>query len=294
ISRFGHAPDANTNEDLRIQTHLSYVENLLRQKDVSNLPPAVREKRAHLLDLLHDYWQAGKFPRNFDYTDRRPCFIDKNNTICAVGYLVEKTAGLEVAEDINKSHQYDDIFDMNDAVVNNWINESGFSKTEIAMIQPDYGCWGCTYCSGNKVWVCRWSNCQYECKCVSPNNVDNWQNNGHPCDTIQNHGNGNGGGNNFSIGQPGTGSFAYESSLEIYPNPAEALTTISFNLDQPENVSVVIYDLNGKVIEKIMQGFAEKGQYDLDWNTENISPGVYLVRVDHGGEIQMGKISIIN
>src|SRR5512139_1692170 len=91
---FGFMPDETTDEDLRIQTHLAYVESRLRQKDVSCLAPEVQQKRAHLLDLLHDYWSAGKFPRNYDHMDvRKPCFIDKDNTICAVGYLVEQTSG---------------------------------------------------------------------------------------------------------------------------------------------------------------------------------------------------------
>ena len=39
IGKFGHQPDAGTNEDLRIQTHLEYVEDLVRQKNISNLSP---------------------------------------------------------------------------------------------------------------------------------------------------------------------------------------------------------------------------------------------------------------
>lgn len=137
--KFGHAPDAATDEDLRIKTHLEYVENLLRKKDVSNLSPALRESRFHLLDLLHDYCEAGIFPRNYDVTDNRtPCFIDKDGRICAVGYLVEKSAGRAAAETINRSHKYEKIFEMNDQLVDNWISTSGLSKEECAMIQPTY------------------------------------------------------------------------------------------------------------------------------------------------------------
>jgi VanZ family protein len=89
ISKFGHQPNATTDEDLRIKTHLEYVENLLRQNDCRKLTSSQKEKREHLLDLLHDYWTAGIFPRNYDYSDKRvPCFIDKYDRICAVGYLV--------------------------------------------------------------------------------------------------------------------------------------------------------------------------------------------------------------
>jgi len=140
ISKFGHQPDARTDEDLRIRTHLEYVEDLLRKKNISNLSLELRQKRKHALDLLHDYWTTGVFPRNYDYKDsRKPCFIDKDNRICAVGYLIEHTAGRRIAEDINNKHKYDRILAMNDDLVDSWIISSGLSKEECAMIQPTYG-----------------------------------------------------------------------------------------------------------------------------------------------------------
>ncbi len=139
-SKFGHQPDPTTDNDLRIKTHLEYVENLLRQKDVSKLTAALQNKRRQLLDLLHDYWTAGIFPGNYDDTDqRKPCFIDKNNKICAVGYLVERTTSRQVVNTINSKHKYDELLAMNDNLVDNWIATSGLSKRECAMIQPTYG-----------------------------------------------------------------------------------------------------------------------------------------------------------
>lgn len=140
VSKFGQQSTATTDEDLRIKTHLEYVENLLRQKDVSNLTAEQKEKRIHLLDLLRDYWTAGIFPRNYDYADKRvPCFIDKDGIICAVGYLVEQTAGRQTAEQINNNHKYEKVLAMNDRTVDSWVATSGLTKEECAMIQPAYG-----------------------------------------------------------------------------------------------------------------------------------------------------------
>ena len=60
-SKFGHKPDASTDNNLRIKTHLEYVENLLRSKDVSDLSTDLQTKRNHLLDLLHEYLTNGIF-----------------------------------------------------------------------------------------------------------------------------------------------------------------------------------------------------------------------------------------
>jgi hypothetical protein len=140
VSKFGFLPTANTDEILRIKTHLEYVELYLRNKDVTNLNAERIQDRIYLLDLLHKYREAGIFPRNYDYTDKRkPCFIDKEGSICAVGYLVEQTAGREAAEQINHKYKYEEVLSMNDKTVDDWIAGSGLTKEECAMIQPTYG-----------------------------------------------------------------------------------------------------------------------------------------------------------
>lgn len=136
--KYGTAPNADTDDHIRIAAHLEYAEKELRQRDVSSLSAEMRSKRAHMLDLLHEYRSAGIFPKNYERSERKPCFIDQNGTICAVGYLVEQTAGRAAAEDINSRHKYATILEMKDSKVDEWIAESGLSKEECAMIQPQY------------------------------------------------------------------------------------------------------------------------------------------------------------
>lgn len=139
IEKFGSIPNKNVNEQLRIATHLEYVEQLLRKKDVSNLPIQLQKNRNRLLDLLHNYWTNYQFPKNHDFKEeRKPCFIDQDGNICAVGYLVANSAGIEVAKSINDQFQYHTIHEMESEVLTNWISESGFTKSEIASIQPTY------------------------------------------------------------------------------------------------------------------------------------------------------------
>ncbi|HEX2628758.1 MAG TPA: hypothetical protein VHM26_07100 [Chitinophagaceae bacterium] len=139
IARFGTTPGAAFNETERVRTHLSYVEQLLRST-TKELTATQQANRTKVLDHLRDYWQAGKFPVNRAYAgERRPCFIDDDGTICAVGYLVEQTLGRETAEAINTEHQYDFLLDMNEPALATWAEENGFTLEECAMIQPTYG-----------------------------------------------------------------------------------------------------------------------------------------------------------
>ncbi len=138
--KFGHKPNAMTDNYLRIRTHLEYVENLLRNKNVSHLSTDLQTKRKHLLNLLHNYWTKGNFPKNYDYIgQRKPCFIDKNGTICAVGYLVEQTTSRQVANGINDRHKYEEFLAMNDKTLDSWVLDNGLTKEECAIIQPAYG-----------------------------------------------------------------------------------------------------------------------------------------------------------
>lgn len=137
---FGVKPSAQLDETLRIQIHLLYVYQLLQQRNTDQLTNQQREKRAQVLELLTQYMQAADFPANTAYPDqRRPCFIDNNGNICAVGYLLEQTKGRAAAEYINSRHQYDYLMDMNEPMLATWANEYGLTLEECAMIQPTYG-----------------------------------------------------------------------------------------------------------------------------------------------------------
>jgi len=137
---FKKNPTKETNEKLRIQTHLKFVENYLRRKNISTFSNEQKKNRLKMLDLLNEYWRAGVFPKNYDYSEKRiPCFIDKNGAVCAVGYLIEQTAGRNSAEKINSKFKYSYLLEMNDKTIDNWIRNSGLTKLECAMIQPTYG-----------------------------------------------------------------------------------------------------------------------------------------------------------
>lgn len=131
---------AGADETLRIRTHLAYVERLLRARDVRALSADLQAERRRNLDRLHAYREQGVFPRNFDHPEaRRPCFIDRDGRICAVGHLIEQSAGRSLAEAVNSRFQYALVSEMEDAGLTEWIRGSGLSATELALIQPQYG-----------------------------------------------------------------------------------------------------------------------------------------------------------
>lgn len=140
IEIFGKKPGGHVPDQLRIRTHLRYAEQILRERPTDHLSAGQQKNRARYLDMLIDYYQAGEFPHNDGHSGiRRPTFIDNNGNICAVGYLLEQSAGRQVAESVNKKYKYAFITDIDESGFKKWAKTSGFRFKELAMIQPQYG-----------------------------------------------------------------------------------------------------------------------------------------------------------
>lgn len=67
-----------------------------------------------------------------------------------------------------------------------------------------------------------------------------------------------------------------------YPNPFNPLTTIRFDLPEPSDVSLTIYDLNGRIVEKLVSGSLAAGKYQVSWNANGYASGTYIYRLRTG------------
>lgn len=135
---FGQSPTTKTPERLRLRTHLAVVETLLRQHDPSHLSSSQETRRAALLDVLREYRREGRFPRNTEVPGRHPVFIDDEGRLCAVGHLIAESAGRDLAESIDEQYHLAHIRDIELKALDRWAEHHGFSRRELAMIQPRY------------------------------------------------------------------------------------------------------------------------------------------------------------
>ncbi len=65
-------------------------------------------------------------------------------------------------------------------------------------------------------------------------------------------------------------------SFSIWPNPVENRTTIEFELFEPAIVSIQILDLNGKVIEALMNIKQQQGLNRVEFDATQLLPGIYI------------------
>ena len=138
IALEGHAPTAHDAESVRMHDHFVTVRARLAALPAPT--PALESRRAELLGYLDEYIAKGTTPANDHVPWRAPVFIDDDGTICAVGYLIERSAGRPAAEEIARAHRYDYIEDIaaKEEAVRAWVASSGFTIAELGLIQPGY------------------------------------------------------------------------------------------------------------------------------------------------------------
>jgi len=138
VRALGRAPDERDGEAARMRAHLVHVRQWLGSRPATQ--PSLQGRRNELLGALDAYTERGVTPQNTHLPWRSPVFIDDDGRICAVGYLMEVTAGRPTAERVARGHRYELLEDIAGKVpeVQGWVEGSGFSLEELASIQPGY------------------------------------------------------------------------------------------------------------------------------------------------------------
>jgi hypothetical protein len=135
VHAFGRAPTPGDGPELRVRTHLAYVEQLLRAAAVG---PARRAARERVLDHLHRYLVAERFPASETDVGLLPTFIDRAGVRCAVAYLVEQDLGEPAIRAIDERYHNAYIAEIDAPSLARWAAASGLSRDELALIQPSY------------------------------------------------------------------------------------------------------------------------------------------------------------
>jgi N-acetylneuraminic acid mutarotase len=69
----------------------------------------------------------------------------------------------------------------------------------------------------------------------------------------------------------------FVSNLSVWPNPVDRSTTMRFSLNQDQKVQLLVYNMEGKVIDKVYEGDAKAGKkYQFNWNPRSHASGTYI------------------
>lgn len=73
------------------------------------------------------------------------------------------------------------------------------------------------------------------------------------------------------------GLAAPEMNLEAFPNPGNSNSTIKYSVDAPSKITIVVYDVQGKLIKVLTDKQHEAGVYTIPWSYSDLATGTYIV-----------------
>jgi subtilisin-like proprotein convertase family protein len=78
-----------------------------------------------------------------------------------------------------------------------------------------------------------------------------------------------------------------------YPNPFNPVTNIKFSLPESGQVSLKVYDMAGKQVAELVNGFKSAGSYIVDFNASHLSSGIYFYRLETGDFKEVRKMALV-
>ena len=95
-----------------------------------------------------------------------------------------------------------------------------------------------------------------------------------------------------------TGESLTTDMISVFPNPFSYSTTISLSLDATQNVSLKIFDVQGRMIRTLADGAMPAGIHALTWNAldENgneVSNGIYLLQLSNAENSQTIQLALM-
>jgi WD40 repeat protein len=79
----------------------------------------------------------------------------------------------------------------------------------------------------------------------------------------------------------------------VNPNPFNYQTQLNFDISQPGKVTITVYNLNGRQVMEIAQGYYFPGEYTINWNAEDLASGLYLVELKQNGYSAVQKAVLL-
>ncbi len=78
-----------------------------------------------------------------------------------------------------------------------------------------------------------------------------------------------------------------------YPNPFNPITTIEFQIAEFGFVSLKVYDVLGREVANLVNEEKSAGNYEINWNAQNLPSGVYFYKLQIGSFIEIKKMVLL-
>jgi len=78
-----------------------------------------------------------------------------------------------------------------------------------------------------------------------------------------------------------------------YPNPFNPVTRIEFEVPERVNVKLIVYDILGREVKKLVNEEFEPGKYRVDFDGSGLPSGIYIYRLEAGRFVDVKKMVLV-
>tara|TARA_B100000029_G_C17451739_1_gene915232 strand:- start:319 stop:1224 length:906 start_codon:yes stop_codon:yes gene_type:complete len=83
------------------------------------------------------------------------------------------------------------------------------------------------------------------------------------------------------------------SLSKAYPNPFNPTTSMLLNMEFDGQVEVMVYNVNGQLIDVIADRPFKAGMHTVSWNAQEFASGMYFIKANIGSEVITQKVSLM-
>jgi len=78
--------------------------------------------------------------------------------------------------------------------------------------------------------------------------------------------------------------------ISIYPNPFDSSCHIEFNIERPDKVQITVRNLEGNLIDTLINARLQQGMHTVTWQADANSPGIFLINLQTGNRQVWNKV----
>ena len=79
---------------------------------------------------------------------------------------------------------------------------------------------------------------------------------------------------------------------QVYPNPFNPISNINYSVDIGQIINISVFDINGRLINTLVNDYHSPGNYIRNFSGHNLSSGIYFISLNNNNRIQTKKIML--
>jgi hypothetical protein len=80
---------------------------------------------------------------------------------------------------------------------------------------------------------------------------------------------------------------------QAYPNPLRGTATVAYRLDRGQEVALRVYDLTGRLVATLVEGFRPAGDHAVAFDGRGLAAGTYLYRLEADGAVVSRMMTVL-